>query len=245
MKIIENLEQGTLEWHKARRAMVTGTCLEDVMGSDYSKLMLICELIAEEETEQSKQFKVSAEMERGNTEEVFARKHFENKTGKKVTELGFCISDEFPFLGCSGDGWIKNGKIYDEAVEVKSPDTRNAVFYRLASILPAEELGLGSWSKPTKIEPEPVFKLSAKAPYFGIPADYKWQVVNYFIVNTDLKKLHFLVWDPRFPNDETKMHTITVTREMMLPAITEAREELVKFKIFWDKCRKSIISDNF
>lgn len=244
MKII-NCNQGTQEWIEARRCMITGTKLDSVMGTKLDQLMLACELIGEEATEQTKAFKATIEMERGTAEEVFARKHYEETTGTEVEEVGFCISDEFPFLGCSGDGWIKTGKVYGEAVEIKSPNTENAVFYKLSSILSPEFLGLGSWSKPTKDKPDPEFKPSAKAPYNGIPAQYKWQVVNYFLVNTDLKKLHFLIYDARFISDKSKMHTITVTREQVQPEIDEAKIQLVKFREFWLECRNYIIEDNF
>jgi hypothetical protein len=218
------------------------------MGTSLDRLMLACELIAEEATEQSKAFKVTSEMERGTSEEVFARKHFEEITGKKVTQLGFCISDDFPFLGVSGDGWIKNKKgVFDEAVEIKSPDSKNAVFYKLADTLPIEFLGLGSWSKPTKTDPDPVFKPSAKAPFLGIPEQYKWQVVDYFLVNTDLKKLHFCVYDARFIIDDSKMHIVTIERSnpVLQEAINEAKESITSFRAFWLECRESIIPNNF
>ena len=248
MKIIKGLEQGTQEWLESRRCMVTGTKMDSVMGSSLDRLMLICELIAEEATEQTKAFKATPEMERGTAEEVFARKHFEQLTGKKVTQLGFCISEEFKYLGISGDGWIKNKKgVYDEAFENKSPDSKNAIFYKLSSELPPQELGLGSWSAITKNNPEPLFKPSAKAPFLGIPAQYKWQVVTYFLVNADLQKLHFCVYDARFIDDKSKMHIVTVERDApeMQTALTEAKEELVKFRKDWLKYKEVALQDNF
>ncbi len=245
MKIIECL-QGTTEWLEARRAMITGTKLDSVMGTSLDKIMLISELIAEEATETVKSLKPTAEMERGSSEEVFARKHYEALHGKKVTELGFCISDEFPYLGCSGDGWIENKKgLFTEAVEIKSPDSKNAVFYKLETMFSPEELGLGSWSKPTKTEPDPVFKPSTKVPYHGIPSQYKWQCVNYFLVNTDLQKLNFLIYDARFISDNSKLHVVEITREQVQPEIDKAKIELVKFREFWLRCREAIIVDNF
>lgn len=247
MKIIENLEQGSPDWIKARTGKITGTKMEKVMGSSLDRLMLACELIAEEATEQTKSFKVTPEMERGTAEEVFARKEFEKRTGKKVEQIGFCISDRFDYLGVSGDGWIKKGKKYTEAFENKSPDTKNSVFYQLESIFSAEELGLGTWSKPTKADPEPIFKPSAKAPFEGIPSDYKWQVITYFIVNEDLEKLHFSIYDSRFINEEPRLFLIELNRSdaAVAEAIEEAEKELVIFREFWLKLRNKIIKDNF
>jgi hypothetical protein len=244
---IENVEQGTMEWHELRRGKITGTKMDAVMGTDLARLMLACELIAEEATEQTKTIRVSPEMERGSAEEVFARKHFEHETGKKVEELGFCVSDEFDYLGVSGDGWIKNGKDYTEAIEIKSPDSKNAVFYKLADTFPPEELGLGARPKPTKLDPEPGFKPGSKAPFCGIPAEYKWQVITYFLVNPKLTELHFVVYDARFLIDESKMHIVTVERSNpeIAAAIEEACQGVTSFRAFWLKLRSSIIQDEF
>lgn len=246
MKIID-CKQGTAEWLESRRCMVTGSKMDRVMGSSLDQLMLVCELIAEEATEQIKAFKSTPEMDRGTAEEVFARKHYENVKKAKVTQLGFCISDEFEYLGVSGDGWIENKGIYSGAIEIKSPDTKNAVFYKLASSLSPTVLGLGSWSKPTKTEPEPIWKDSSKAPFCGIPIDYKWQVITYFVVNTDLLWLDFNVYDPRFIDDASKLHIVRITRDdpRVQEAIEEVRKELVLFREFWMKCREKIINDNF
>ena len=81
---ILNIEQGTQEWHDARRCKVTGTKLDSVMGTALDRVQLACELIAEEATEQSKIMKATAEMERGTSEEVFALKAFAKRTGKKL-----------------------------------------------------------------------------------------------------------------------------------------------------------------
>lgn len=247
MKII-NCEQGTDQWHETRRCMVTGTKMDSVVGTPWERLQLICELIAEEATEQIKVGRSTPEMERGTAEEPFARKAFEQRTGKKVTQLGFCISDEFPFLGVSGDGWIETQKnVYGEATEIKSPDTSTDVFYKLCNYFTPEELQLGSYSAITKVNPEPIFKPSAKAPFLGIPAVYKWQVVTYFLVNTDLKKLHFLVYDPRFINEDDRLFVVEVNRDdpEMLAALKEARESLISFREMWMRLRGAIIKDNF
>jgi hypothetical protein len=244
MKII-NVVQGSAEWVEARRCMVTGTDMDSVMGSNLDRLMLACELIAEEATEQTKVFKTTLEMERGTNEEVFARRHFEKKTGKKVEELGFCISDEFSYLGVSGDGWIKSKNVYTEAFETKSPDTKNAIFYKLGNLVSAQELGLGSFPAVTKNNPIPVFQPNAKAMFLGIPSQYKWQVATYFIVNQDLQKLHFAIYDARFINEESQMHIVEIKRADLADNLIEAREKLISFRQMWLRYRDMIIKDNF
>jgi len=247
MKII-NCEQGTDKWLEARRCMITGTKMDAVNGTDWARLQLACELIAEEATELLKNNNTtSSSIERGTAEEPFARKEFELVCSKKVTELGFCISDEFPYLGISGDGWIENGKIYDEAIEIKSPNSDTSVFYMLSNMFTPEQLKLGTWTKPTKVNPVPEFKPSAKAPFMGIPADYKSQIITYFLVNSDLKRLYFVDYDPRFIEKNNQIFVVKVERDNpeMLSAIKETKENLISFREMWMKYRNIIIKDNF
>lgn len=229
---IVNVEQGTQEWHEARRCKVSGTKLDSIMGTKYARAQLIARFIAEEATEQVKIGRVTAEMERGTAEEPFAIKLFEAREGKKVERVGLCVSDEIPFLALSPDGLIadENGK-YTEAVEVKSPDTETAIFYRMCNMLPHAEIGV----------------TPAKKPFLGIPADYVWQVVNYFIVNPDLQKLHFLVYDVRFIDDREKLYTVTVLREneLLKDAIEQAKQELWAFYADWQRYKEIVLPTNF
>lgn len=226
------VEQGTKDWHETRRCRVTGTKLEDVMGTSLARVQLIAELIAEEATEQSKVSAITSEMERGKAEEIFAIKEFEKRTGKVVDNVGICVSDELDWVALSPDGLIKNaeGK-YTEAVEVKSPDTKAAIFYRLANMIPIEELGLGK----------------SKIPWLGIPADYKWQVVQYFLVNDDLQKLYFLVYDARFIDEKEKLYIVEVERknELVEEAVKEAKKALEKFRADWLAWREIVLPDQF
>lgn len=235
MKVI-NVEQGTQEWLELRRCKVTGTRLDDVMGTSLARVQLISELIAEEATEQSKQVRVTETMERGNAEEVFALKLFARQIGKEITQGGLWLSDEYDYLACSPDGAIvnENGDIL-EAVEVKNPDSHTAIFYRLTNMIGMERLGLGAYSAITKTRPESVFKPSTRSPFLGIPPEYKWQCVNYFLVNRKLEKLHFVVHDARFINDSQKLYVVTVERTTpaLVEALTEAETKLQAFRKDW------------
>ena len=229
---ILDVSQGTKAWFDLRRCKVTGTKLDSVMGSALDKVNLISELISEEATEQTKILRPTEEMERGTAEEVFAIKEFEARTGKVVDRLGICISQEFDWLSLSPDGFIKNeeGK-YTEAIEVKSPNSQTAIFYRLSNLIPADELGL------TK----------SKQTFLGIPAQYKWQVVDYFLVNTDLEKLYFVVYDARFIDEDQKLYVVEVSREneLLQEALVEAREALIKFRENWLRWRDIILPTKF
>lgn len=55
-----------------------------------------------------------------------------------------------------------------------------------------------------------------------IPDDYQWQVVQYFVVNPELKKLYFVGYHPDIPAHP--LHIIEVSRDQMLEKMGKARE---------------------
>jgi putative phage-type endonuclease len=60
-----------------------------------------------------------------------------------------------------------------------------------------------------------------------IPKEYFWQVVQYFVVNNDLLKLHFVGYNPNIPVHS--LHVVTVERVDILSFIVKSREEQEKF----------------
>ena len=248
MKVLKDLEQGSEAWFKERLCCVTGSKCGDVFGTPLARVQLIAELIAEEGTEATKMQRATPEMERGTYEEAFALKKFEEKTGKVIEKVGICIHDKYPWLKCSPDALIPDDKgEYTEAVEVKSPDSKTAIFYKMTNEIGMESLALGSYSAITKNNPVSVFKPSSKAPFLGIPAEYKWQVVNYFIVNEKLQKLYFVVYDARFIDEEQKLTITEVNRSdiEMQQALQEADFELERFRRDWMEWRDVILPNNF
>lgn len=231
MKILE-IEQGTAEWHARRRCTITGTKLDDVMGTSLARVQLASELIAEEATEQSKIIRPTEEMERGNAEEEFAIKRFEQQIGRKIVRGGMWLSDERDWHAHSPDGSIveENGDVL-EAVEVKNPDSKNVIFYRISNMVDNKELGL------TK----------SKIPFLGVPEIYKWQCVNAFIVNKKLQKLHFVIHDARFIQDSAKLYVVTLDRdnEILQEAIKEAEEALTKFREDWQNWKEIVLPTEF
>lgn len=232
MLTINDIEQGTAEWHDARRCKISGTKLKKVMGTALNRFDLIAELIAEEGTEQSNIMRPTQEMERGSAEEVFAIKLFEKQTGKKVEQVGLCVSEEFDWAVLSPDGLIKDaqGK-YSEAIEVKSPNSATLIKYRLANLLDQKVTGL----------------TASQTPFLGVPADYKWQIVHYFVVNPDLRKLHFVTYDERFIESDKKLYIVEVNweNEVLQEAIHEAKEALKKFRGTWLEWKELVLPSNF
>lgn len=60
-----------------------------------------------------------------------------------------------------------------------------------------------------------------------VPDDYKWQVIQYFVVNQTLEKLYFVGYNPDIPVHP--LHIIEVTREEVLLDIENARKSQQAF----------------
>lgn len=231
MKIIRGIDQGTLEWQQLRRGKITGTKLADVMGSPLDRLNLIAELIAEEGTEQTKAMRPTPEMERGQAEEVFARQAFADKYKKKVETATMLVSDQYPWLAVSPDGIIpdRKGKFaqYTEQIELKNPNSATMIKYKMANLVSGCPL--------------------SKKHFLGIPCDYQWQIVASFLVNDELKKMYFVVYDARFIDDEHKMYVVTVDRdnEDLQKAMIQAGVALESFREEWLATKEIVLPITF
>lgn len=199
MKIL-HVEQGSDEWLKARLGMITGTRLKSVMAGAQAQETLMYELLAEQLSGVQETVWVNDAMRWGTEHEEEAVQMFEKGKRIKSEAVGFCISDEFSFLGLSPDRLVKTKGVFTKAIEVKCPTTKTAIKYR----------------------------------YDGaIPKEYKWQVVNYFLVCETLKSLDFVVYDPRIINDDLKLFTVTVTRKEIQKDIDAALERIPTFYKKW------------
>lgn len=242
MKIL-NVKQGSEEWHEARREKITGTKLKNVKGTKIAQYQQMAELIAETRTERSKVFRVSAEMERGLSEEPFAIKRFTEITGKKVFEVGLCISEENDFWINSPDGLIKpegmteleeginEGVVVKEAVEVKSLNSENQVFHEMLNAFPNINKAVPVGKRHT----------------IGVPKEYEWQCIDYFVVNPDLEILHFIYWDSRVIDEEKQLVIIEVKRENEIVAdmIKDAITSLLEFEKEYLLVREVLLKNNF
>lgn len=244
---ISNFEQGTREWHEARRACITGTKLEAVMGSQLARVKLAADLIAEEGTEQSKNFRPTPEMERGTNEEPFAVKAYEAKTGRKVQHVGICTSQNRPWLKYSPDGLIPTKGKFTRGIEIKNPNSDTRTFYKMLNEIGMEELGLGRYSAVNKNNPESRFVPSSDQPFLGIPADYKWQVVCGFLVVNEMEELDFICYDARFIDPEQRLYVVTVKRSdpLMQQALQEAEIALEQFRKDWLRWKQIVLPVSF
>ncbi|CCD89874.1 putative Exonuclease [Bradyrhizobium sp. ORS 285] len=134
---IKDIEQGSFEWHQLRLGRVTGTRLGDVLGTPKARRALICELIAEKITEQTKEVPMNAAMERGQIEEAFARKEYERQSLNKVEKVGFIIADHIDDrVAFSPDGVVREEGEIVGGIEIKNPDSKTHVGYLIDGRVP-------------------------------------------------------------------------------------------------------------
>jgi hypothetical protein len=176
-------------------------------------------------------------MERGNAEEEFAVKKFEEQTGLTVDRVGMCVHKKLDWVALSPDGLIKDedGK-YTEAIEIKCPDSKKLIHQKINNMVDPKETGLMGARGP-----------KAGTPFLGVPSEYKWQVVHYFVVNPDLQKLHFVTYDERFIDADAKLYIVEVLREQeeMTLAIKEAETQLDIFRKKWLEWEEIVLPSNF
>lgn len=115
MQILQ-VEQRSQEWLELRKGKIAGTTLGEIYSKRGGRKLGFYQVIAErlslDPDEENR-------MDRGVRLEEEARAEFERKTGKKVIEVGLCVSDLNPAIINSPDGLIKNRGKYTEAVEIK------------------------------------------------------------------------------------------------------------------------------
>ena len=141
MKILNKIEQNTPEWHEARLEKVSGTRIDDAIGTPLKQDVLINELIAELLTGEQKELVQSMAMKLGSEAEEFAIEEYEREYGVITEKVGLCVSDDFDWLVNSPDRLVKNKKgIYTKAVEVKSPNPETAIKYIRKNAIPKEYL---------------------------------------------------------------------------------------------------------
>lgn len=72
-----------------------------------------------------------------------------------------------------------------------------------------------------------------------VPDEYEWQVVQYFVVNENLKKLYFVGYNPDIPVHP--LHIIEVKREDIALDIENARKSQEAFLQEVDSILQTII----
>jgi len=106
--------QGSEQWHKARRGMLTGSMFAAALGlSPYCSRQKAWRLITGREPPVT----INPAMQWGIDNEENARNAYEIATGNLVSQAGFSIHPIFDYIGCSPDGFVGEAGV----VEFKCP----------------------------------------------------------------------------------------------------------------------------
>lgn len=73
-----------------------------------------------------------------------------------------------------------------------------------------------------------------------VPEEYQWQVVQYFVVDPELQKLHFVLYNPDIPSHP--LHIIEVERTSIEDEIARAIVEQKKFLLEVNEKLKGLIT---
>jgi len=78
----------------------------------------------------------------------------------------------------------------------------------------------------------------------GIPDEYFWQVIHYFIIIDELESLDFIVYNPEILDPKLRQIVTIVKREekWVQEAITQAKEKIASFRLEWTEAMKKIIA---
>jgi guanylate kinase len=140
-------------------------------------------------------------MERGNRLEAESIARFEKESGKKVSQdLVILSREDNESIAISPDGFIAPAGKSKKIKEMVESKSLNSAAHIEAY-------------------------LTQK-----VPSEYHHQVLQYFIVNDDCEKLHFLFYDPRF-NKKLEFFSLTVERKDVQAEVTmylKYQEELLK-----------------
>lgn len=209
MRVV-NVEQGSDAWQKLRLGKVTGTRLKDLMGTPLKFQDTVNDVLAEWMTERFDEIVPNEAMIRGIEEEPLARKEYEKRTGKKLIEVGFVLSDRWDWVGYSPDGLELQDGVYTSLVEFKNPKSKTFIKYIRD--------GLCKRGSDYMIGTE-------------VPKEYFWQIIQGFIVCDTVQEADFVVYDSRILDSPLQMQIVNVKREDVQDAIEKATAKLEEFEV--------------
>lgn len=143
LHILDDIEQGTEQWHDARRGIVTASVVGklitpatiNVANNDISRA-LVWQLTAERITGWTEDVYVSADMWRGTMDEPRAVDHY-SEHHAPVTRVGFMrLEEPWGTLGYSPDGLVGD----DGLIECKSRAPKKHLQTILSNTVPAENM---------------------------------------------------------------------------------------------------------
>jgi putative phage-type endonuclease len=136
---MDEIIQGSPEWHAARLGRVTASRVADVIaktksGASASRGNYLAQLVAERLTGTAAESFTNAAMQWGTDQEARAREAYAFFTGSTVSEIGFAPHPTIAIAGASPDGLVDENGL----VEIKCPNTATHIETLLGSAIPAK-----------------------------------------------------------------------------------------------------------
>lgn len=143
---MEEIVQGTPEWHALRLGKVTASRVADVIaktksGPSASRAKYAAELIAERLTGTTAERFTNAAMAWGTEQEPAARKTYEFYRDTDVEQVAFVLHPTIGDSGASPDGLVGE----DGLVEIKCPETHTHIETLLGQAVPAKYVTQMQW----------------------------------------------------------------------------------------------------
>ena len=143
---MEDLIQGSPEWHAARLGRVTASRVADVIaktktGYSASRANYMAELIAERLTGEAAASFTNAAMQWGTEKEPEARVAYEFRTDAEVQQVGFVVHPRIGMSGASPDGMIGDVGL----LEIKCPNTATHIDTLLGQAVPGKYVTQMQW----------------------------------------------------------------------------------------------------
>jgi predicted phage-related endonuclease len=143
LQVFNDLEQGSDEWHAARRGIVTASVVGLLITTKTLKPAandtsrgLAAQLVAERITGYTEPMQTSRDMERGTLDEPYAREVYSERYAP-VAEVGFMVREFDGYkIGYSPDGLIGD----DGLIEIKSRKQKIQLKAFLDDEVPAENM---------------------------------------------------------------------------------------------------------
>ena len=131
-----NVEQGSIEWKKAKLGYVSASSIADVMakGKGITRHKYMVKLVAERLIGEVSESYSNDAMLHGVETEPLAKIAFENATQTLIEKTGFWKHPEIEWLGVSPDGLIST----DAVIECKCPNTTTHIDYIFEDRCPVE-----------------------------------------------------------------------------------------------------------
>lgn len=143
---MDDLVQGSVEWHAIRCGRVTASRVADVVaktktGWGASRANYAAELIAERLTGRTAEGFTNAAMAWGTEQEPAARTAYEFYWNVDVVQVGFVVHPSIADSGASPDGLVGD----DGLIEVKCPNTATHIDTLINQTVPAKYVTQMMW----------------------------------------------------------------------------------------------------